>query len=430
MVSRTNGFQRPFNTMQIGTWLLLPTLLIQFLFFATPVLPLAASILCTLVVFLSGVFTAYFAYKCCVIDPIDDRLKSYLNDQGDASYVTSANHNSAHGVHAEQEAGPTKFCWVCGIDVHEISMHCKFCDKCVSRFDHHCHWLNTCVGKANYEYFFRTVGSTLTLVLVHGAVLLGIVISFFIQYASQNRSGNNFDDDSSILYLSNQWFGLDAGIAVASVNTFFFVVDFTCISLLGQLFLFHIRLRRENITTYAYIVRDGQRRHQLAQEKMQMGRKRILAIENAQKEGKPIRKCLLQAAGCQIVGQYVCLPCDPLRLDDKRGHIQSQVNGINADKSDRDDRQENSKKDSFNQEEQITSVELGECPSSNCGHHEEQKSILDENKHNSSHQNIPNALQNAMDHRKENLEADETKEKVVEFISISSIKNDENNQTL
>ena len=428
MVSRTNGLQRPFNPMQIGTWLLLPTLLLQFLFFATPILPLVSSILCTLVVFLCGISTAYFAYKCCVIDPIDDRLRSYLNDQGNALYATSANHNPAHGVHAEQEAGPTKFCWVCGIDVHEISMHCKFCDKCVSRFDHHCHWLNTCVGKANYEYFFRTVGSTLTLVLVHGAVLLGIVISFFIQYASQKRSGNNFDDESSTLYRSNQWFGLSAGIAVASVNTVFLVVDFACISLLGQLFLFHIRLRQENITTYAYIVRDGQRRHQSAQKKIQMGRKRLLAIENAQKEGKQIRKCLLQAAGCPVVGQHVCKPCDPLRLDENRGNVQVKINNeIEADKSDGEDEQERSNKDQFNQEGEITIVELDECPSSKCGHHEELKSVSKENKDNSSQKNVPNALQNAMEHRKESLEGNNTKEREVEFISISSIKNDEKN---
>ena len=232
---RTNGFQHPYNSMQIGTWLLLPTLLLQFLFFATPILPLPASTPCTICVFICGVSTAYFSYWCCKIDPIDHRLKYHLDQQDGESTTTS------EGRERIDDNDPTKFCWVCGIDVHETSMHCKFCNKCVENFDHHCHWLNTCVGKTNYFYFFWAVGSTFSLVFIRGCVLAGLVISFFIQYANEEMKGN-------IVERANNWFGADAGLAVTLVNTAFVVIDWACVVLLLQLFSFHIRLSREGIT--------------------------------------------------------------------------------------------------------------------------------------------------------------------------------------
>ena len=420
MVRRTNGFQKPYNPMQVGTWILLPALLLQFGFFATPILPLGAAIPCTIIILLCGMYAAYFAYKCCAVDPIDERLRCHLASEGDENYTT--NQSSTHGVHAEQEADPTKFCWVCGIDVHEISMHCKFCDKCVSRFDHHCHWLNTCIGEANYEYFFRTVGCTLALVLVHGGVLAWFVISFFVQYTSQKKSGSEFENSSS-LEKSNSWFGLNAGIAIASVNIVLLVVDLACISLLGQLFLFHMRLRRENITTYAYIVRDGQRKHVAAREKMQMGRKRIQAIGDAKKEGMLVRRFFLKAAGCPLVGEYICRPCDPLRLDEKKkAHTQNAPSEEN--KSDEKyERRNDQLESSFQPEEQNNTVELGECPpsSSKCGHKDEHNNASSEVKYENGAKldtRKTDALQTAMEHRKES-HVDETDKKGVEFITIS-----------
>lgn len=414
MVRRTNGFQKPLNAMQIVTWALLLALPIQFVFFATPLLPLAASIPCTIAVFLCVICTGYFAYKCCSIDPIDERLRCHLATESGGTYN---NQNVTHGVHAESNAGPTKFCWVCGIDVHELSMHCKFCDKCVSRFDHHCHWLNTCIGEANYEYFFPTVGSTLALVLVHGSVLAWLVISFFVQFASNKTEY----DDGSTLERANSWFDLNAGLAVAITNSVFLAVNLACISLLGQLFLFHIRLRREKMTTYAYIVRDGQRKHEATRKKMQMGRQRIIAIGDAKKEGKPIRRFFLKAAGCPFVGEFACRPCDPLRLDEKKNKSRSEENQ-NGDHN--VDEKEDDNKVPFEPEEQSNTVELGECPASTCGH------LAANNQHENdsreeTHQT--SALQNAMELRRQSLPDEETNNKGVEFIAVS--KNEAKDET-
>eukprot|EP00571_Detonula_confervacea_P002665 CAMPEP_0172324514 /NCGR_PEP_ID=MMETSP1058-20130122/51540_1 /TAXON_ID=83371 /ORGANISM="Detonula confervacea, Strain CCMP 353" /LENGTH=441 /DNA_ID=CAMNT_0013040803 /DNA_START=104 /DNA_END=1429 /DNA_ORIENTATION=- len=318
---RTNGFQKPLNPMQIGTWILLPTLLIQFVLFATPILPLAASIPCTICVFICGGFTAYFGYQCCKIDPIDHRLRCHLahrNGEPEGGNGAEAGRSNDEG---RVEGDVTKFCWVCGIDVHESSMHCKFCNKCVENFDHHCHWLNTCVGKANYSYFFWAVGSTLSMVIVRGGVLAGLVISFFIQYAQEMNVGGS---GGSTLERSNNWFGADAGLAVALVNAIFLAVDMVCTVLLVQLFSFHIRLRHEDITTYTYIVRDGQRKRETGRNKMELERRRISALQQAEREGKFVKKWRLSAAGCPHVGEVICRPCDPLRLEEKEGNHQMQ----------------------------------------------------------------------------------------------------------
>lgn len=317
---RANGFQKPFNPMQIGTWILLPTLLIQFLLFASPILPLAASIPCTICVFICGAFTAYFSYWCCMIDPMDDRLRRHLARQNGVSDEGNGNEESRSNE-AREDDDTTKFCWVCGIDVHESSMHCKFCNKCVKKFDHHCHWLNTCVGKANYNYFFWAVGSTLSMVIVRGGVLAGLVISFFIQYAREMNGGGSL---GGTVERSNSWFGADAGLAVALVNAVFLIVDMVCIVLLVQLFSFHIQLRREGITTYTYIVNTQQRKRVSERKKMELERRRISAIAIADREGTLIKKWRLSAAGCPYVGEVICKPCDPLRWGENNGDQQMQ----------------------------------------------------------------------------------------------------------
>ena len=342
---RTNGFQRPFNPMQIGTWFLLPVLLLQFLLFATPILPLAASIPCTIAIFACGAASAYFTYRCCTVDPVDERLRRHLSRQQQSNTEQTNNENEVNGAtdndcrtdDKRENSGEdaVKFCWVCSIDVHKSSMHCKFCNKCVKKFDHHCHWLNTCIGEANYDTFFGAVGSTLAMEIARGGVLAGLVISFFVQYFEVPRemkdvSGNSISDDN--------WFGV-SGLMIALVNIVFLVVDIVCVIMLLQLFTFHIRLRREGLTvstffiymqqnaailslltrtrpqTYAYIVRDGQRKQEIRRIKMELERRRISAIEKSSREGKLIRQWRLSAAGCPYVGEYICRPCDPIQWE-------------------------------------------------------------------------------------------------------------------
>ena len=301
---------------------------------------------------------------CCITDPVDDRLRRHLENQArEAANAPQGNHvNAAVGGgdgHTNGEVGadddPTKFCWICTVDVHELSMHCKFCDKCVGKFDHHCQWLNTCVGKANYNYFFKTVASTLALVVVRGGILAGLVVSFFVQYA-QDRNGDKLGGGT--LERANDWFGAETGIAVMAVNLFFFAVDMACASLVGQLCLFHIRLQREGITTYAYIVRDGQRKREAARKKMELERRRISAVLEAKRDGRWIKRWRLSAAGYPHVGEVVCRPCDPLRFEEKNGGQQLQRPCSN--RSDDDNEADETNVDHDHQKEESLDVEIGD----------------------------------------------------------------------
>ena len=110
----------PWHPLQVGTWLLFALLVVLFFAFIMPMLwtvqyadIILISVFCALCV-----FAATSAYITCSIDPIDDALcgKGFPEDE------------------------PHLYCYVCEVDVHESSKHCRYCDKCVIKFDHHCKW--------------------------------------------------------------------------------------------------------------------------------------------------------------------------------------------------------------------------------------------------------------------------------------------------
>lgn len=288
--------QRPYNSMQIGTWILLPTLLLQFLFFVSPVLPLAASIPCTLLFFLFASVASYFAYVTCKTNPIDDRLARHLRKQ-----ENGASAKDEAPPENEDESGETKFCWICQCSVNDHAMHCKFCDKCVSNFDHHCLWLNTCIGSPNYQFFFKTVVATFLFVLVHLGCLVGIVVPYFLQRTKEPPSGAMYDR-------MERWFGASASEAVVGVNCLFLLISIISVSLLGQLMFFHMGLRREGITTYAYIVRDNAKKREATRRAAEAKSKRVVALKTARDKGDTGEVCRLRLGELPFCGA-----CDPVR---------------------------------------------------------------------------------------------------------------------
>ena len=129
---RINGLSPPYTSAQLSTWAFLPTLVLEFLFFASPLLPLAASIPCTVVFFAFAVASSYFGFLATRTNPADPRLQAAASKpdvecdgEGRPSCPWDPNE-------------PTKQCWICDVQVGEKSMHCKFCNKCVDHFDHHC----------------------------------------------------------------------------------------------------------------------------------------------------------------------------------------------------------------------------------------------------------------------------------------------------
>ena len=193
---RRNGFHKPFPMLQLCTWFYLPLLMLQFLFFVSPILPLAASIPCTLLFFVFAFACAYFTYMACITDPIDVHLAKHVREtehthdnvqeQGCTSKLCYRGPSTTEPPPEED----TKYCWVCETSVADHSMHCKYCNKCVSHFDHHCLWLNTCVGQANYGYFYKILWTTCFMLVVHTCCLMGIVIDIFVDAALRDRAND------------------------------------------------------------------------------------------------------------------------------------------------------------------------------------------------------------------------------------------------
>ena len=137
---RVNGLSPPYTAAQITTWVLLPLLILEFGFFATPLLPLFAGIPCFVILILLGVISAYNGYQTMKVDPSDPRLLLSLkkknggnnNDDGD-----DGNNGGDDDENKIDNSEETKHCWICDVQVNEKSMHCKFCNKCIDHYDHH-----------------------------------------------------------------------------------------------------------------------------------------------------------------------------------------------------------------------------------------------------------------------------------------------------
>lgn len=290
---RTNGFQTPFNGMQIATWVLLPVLVVQFLMCVTPVLPKVFSIPLTISYVLVAIAATYYGYITTKTDSIDYLLHQHLYGSPSPNAPNPVDNDSNEIVHEENPSSDaTKYCWVCQTNVHQESMHCKYCDKCVETFDHHCMWLNTCVGAANYQSFFKTVVCTFFFTLVHVASLTLYVALYFT-------------DNVTVRRLSRKWFSAEQPIVILGINIGFLIWTTSIAFMVLQLLVFHLGLRREKITTYQYIMRDSQRKR----DKMILGQKvRQRRVEELEKAGNSMEALLLKMGGTAC-----CTPCDPVR---------------------------------------------------------------------------------------------------------------------
>ncbi|VEU40900.1 unnamed protein product [Pseudo-nitzschia multistriata] len=298
--TRKNGLSPPYTPAQISTWVLLPFLVLGFLFFVSPILPLAASIPCTILFVLSAIASIYHGYMAMYIDPSDPRLlnANHSNNQNQSGRGNGACEN----CYVDPEE-PTKQCWICDVQVGEKSMHCKFCNKCVDHFDHHCMWLNTCVGKANYSYFFRTMVCILIMLLIQAIIQVFLIVAIYVGIGEVKRR-------------ALEWFSVNTTTPVVVGMGIFLLFDLVSISLIGQLLIFHLKLQKEGITTYQFIVRDNKNRRERTKKESDLKLRRKSAIERAKEEGN---KCLLfRLENGGFLREKCGLSCfDPLSLDEE-----------------------------------------------------------------------------------------------------------------
>jgi len=235
--SRINGLHRPFDTLQVLSWVLFLFFLIHFAAITEPILPFPINCI------LGPVYLA-----CAVASIVFNVLSAHSNasDPGTATKLDDI--KLACG---DRPAGQTA-CYLCRAYVDRSSKHCRSCNKCVLGFDHHCKWLNNCVGILNYRTFF--IFMTFTLITI--TYQLGILVYQFV--------GSFVDPDYYISRFHAVYGGpvLAFRICVGAAG----LLAAATVALLGRLFVFHVTLAIRKKTTYEWILEQRERKR-VRQEK-------------------------------------------------------------------------------------------------------------------------------------------------------------------
>jgi palmitoyltransferase len=281
---RYNGFDSPLNGLQILTWFLFPFFLVGH--GAMPVVAMWSSEPSSLIpnailsglIFLGAAYGVFNGGMACATDPIDDHLMAHL----------------AAGAKGRTQGAPDKsFCWVCQVHVAKPSKHCRFCCKCIKGFDHHCAWLNTCIGEANYGYFFRCVTGVLFFTAVELSAFVLVLVRWFVEGSDgevQRTVASIYGSSSSSKY------------TFVCFLVLFTIVLLVTVSMITQLFLFHVMLYKNNMSTFDYVVADSRKQQAREKEEGERNYQRGEMKKRRIKNGETLY-CEAVGGGCWVGGQ-------------------------------------------------------------------------------------------------------------------------------
>eukprot|EP00742_Colponemidia_sp_Colp-10_P007195 GILJ01007732.1.p1 GENE.GILJ01007732.1~~GILJ01007732.1.p1 ORF type:complete len:495 (-),score=64.66 GILJ01007732.1:461-1945(-) len=230
-MSRTNGLQKPFHSLQVVTWIVFGINVVTFYIFYIPACTLAAQIALGVVYLILLALTLVTGVRVTSTDPID---RLVLEER-------------AHPPeHSPIENGSLHFCYLCKTHVGKQSKHCRLCDKCVHVFDHHCKWLNNCIGHENYRSFFVLIFAVVLLTGLQLGVGLWLIISY------------GLDSESRQLQLDKAYDGYFPAAAHTAVLAVMTAVNAPLFAMLVQLWTFHFYLVLNKKTTYEHILQQRQ----------------------------------------------------------------------------------------------------------------------------------------------------------------------------
>eukprot|EP01012_Entosiphon_sulcatum_P015066 TRINITY_DN20083_c0_g1_i1.p1 TRINITY_DN20083_c0_g1~~TRINITY_DN20083_c0_g1_i1.p1 ORF type:complete len:494 (+),score=38.81 TRINITY_DN20083_c0_g1_i1:47-1528(+) len=230
---RKSGFERPWDPLQILSWvimILFPAL------FAAFVLP-----------FVFGQFARPFIaalYGAVFIGTVIlDIVVARSNAADPATFVPLAD-SEMYDQRRSVGAGKA-LCGQCRAFVDMNCKHCRACNKCVLGFDHHCKWLNNCVGGSNYSIFFCFVTLTVCTFSLQLSMHTYVFVRVFMTGEVELRA----------LELYNLSRAGILGITCSSA-----ALAAVALALIGHLFCFHIYLKFKGITTYDWILTSRAKR--------------------------------------------------------------------------------------------------------------------------------------------------------------------------
>lgn len=248
---RRTGFQLPWDVLQITTWVLFPLIVVHYFAFLYFLLwtSIALHIILSVLFAVFAASTAIAVYLTCSIDPADDAL-------------CTLSPNTVHSIHSPNAENQI-YCYLCEVNVHKSSKHCRSCDKCIVRFDHHCKWLNTCIGQKNYSFFLAIIACVLLLTTESFAISVSLMVESFA-YPTSFFERVKYDNDFEYYLGSN--ISLEALQALLVVSV---ALIGALVGMIIQLGGFHIMLIWKGLTTYDFIILEQKRQRDMEAERLQ-----------------------------------------------------------------------------------------------------------------------------------------------------------------
>jgi hypothetical protein len=284
-----HGCTRPFDELQMVSWVVFPLFVVAFSCLCVPPLPMYAQFLLSIPFGLVVVGLSYFAAKTTLSDSGDPQV--YYGHQ-----LQKDPEKNMHWTSYCVEG--SKKCHVCKVHRQPLSEHCRVCKKCVETFDHHCKWLNNCIGSQNYYGFFVTLTLATLQVCSHFIVVLGELIAY----------GASTTFQTSVVVATRNSGGEVVWLVLQSVcGVLLGVFGY----LLFDLFKFHITLIQHDDTTFGYFkARNRREVEDRKRKKLQQEVAGGAAVFPAEFE-------LQQEVAGGTVCAAICFPCFPTGAPNK-----------------------------------------------------------------------------------------------------------------
>ncbi|XP_067305618.1 palmitoyltransferase ZDHHC11 isoform X2 [Pseudorasbora parva] len=250
MHSRVNGWSTPLHSFQLIAWLMYSFMAIVGFGIYIPLLPASWSFAAYGLTGTAFVLHLVTHVAAVTIDPADLSVRR----RKDYSSPMPVFDNSKH-----QHVIDNLHCTLCEVDVGPKAKHCSTCNKCIADFDHHCKWLNNCVGGRNYWFFFISISSAVTGMILLILVVLFVFIEHYVNPAVL-RTAPQFQmkgNGTWLVFLPAA--PLETGsISLLALAFITIMLALAALLLLCHLLCFHIYLLSQGISTYEYIVRKRQ----------------------------------------------------------------------------------------------------------------------------------------------------------------------------
>ena len=152
------------------------------------------------------------------------------------------------------------------------------------------------------------------MLLIQAVIQIALILDIYLGSDSSDSSDNSSQERAKA------WFGVETTVLpVVVVMGVFILFSLVSLSLIGQLLIFHLKLQREGITTYQFIVKDNQNRRERTKKENDLKLRRLLAVGKAKEEGNNTLVFRLEKGG-MLREKCGLTCCDPLKMEDEENN--------------------------------------------------------------------------------------------------------------